>query len=128
MASKIKQAPFICLREEDTTEPIIMQCAYARQVWHICFRRCDLLIQQPQSDSAWEAWWLSARKHVLKRDGRKFDSMIILTAWMLWKQRNARVFGNTREQCSELQLADCVRDEFRGLGSSYGWSKRETTP
>jgi hypothetical protein len=44
---------------------------------------------------------------------RKFDTLIILTALMRWKQSNARVFGNTREQCSGLQLADRIRNELR---------------
>jgi hypothetical protein len=50
---------------------------------------------------------------VATKDRRKFDTLIILVAWMLWKQRNAVVFGNTRDQCSPIQLADRVREEFR---------------
>jgi hypothetical protein len=73
--------------------------------------------------STWENWWLHVRMLVAAKDRRKFDTLIILVAWTLWKHRNAVVFGNTRDQCSPTQLADRVRDEFRlwelaGFGGS----------
>jgi hypothetical protein len=45
---------------------------------------------------------------------RKFDTLVILVAWILWKRRNTRVCGNTREHFSVLQLPDRIRDELRG--------------
>jgi hypothetical protein len=32
---------------------------------------------------------------------------------MIWKQRNARVFGNGRDRCNEAQLIDRIHDEFK---------------
>jgi hypothetical protein len=49
-------------------------------------------------DSTLEAWWEAARQLVHKKDRRGFDALVMLTAWMLWKQRNARVFNNVRQQ------------------------------
>jgi hypothetical protein len=42
-------------------------------------------------DSKLERWWTDARKRVRKLDRKRFDSMVIITAWTLWKQRDARV-------------------------------------
>jgi hypothetical protein len=60
---------------------------------------------------------------VHKKDRRGFDALVILTAWMLWKQRNARVFNNDRQQCNVPQLVVRIKDEFalwklarRGVG------------
>jgi hypothetical protein len=52
------------------------------------------LVTEPQSDSTLEHWWLAARDRVRMVDRPRFDAFVLLTAWMLWKQRNARVFGN----------------------------------
>ena len=43
---------------------------------------------------------------------RRFDTLVILVAWKLWKQRNARVFGNLREQRTVEQLVDNTGEEF----------------
>jgi hypothetical protein len=51
-----------------------------------------------------ERWWTEARKRIRKQDRRRFDSMIINTSWTLWKQRNARSFGNEREQRNLHQM------------------------
>jgi hypothetical protein len=34
-------------------------------------------------------WWLHSRKRVIKPRRKAFDSMIVLTAWSIWLQRNA---------------------------------------
>jgi hypothetical protein len=38
--------------------------------------------------------------------------MVIGTAWTLWKQRNARAFGNAREQKMVNQMVVQIRDDF----------------
>jgi hypothetical protein len=56
---------------------------------------------------------LEARKRVRKIDRRRFDSMVIITTWTLWKQRNSRVFGNAREQKDPIQILGAIREEFQ---------------
>uniref|UniRef100_A0A0A8YAU8 Uncharacterized protein n=1 Tax=Arundo donax TaxID=35708 RepID=A0A0A8YAU8_ARUDO len=34
-------------------------------------------------------WWLPARKQVLG----SFDSLVVLGSWLIWKERNNRVFN-----------------------------------
>jgi hypothetical protein len=59
-----------------------------------------------------EEWWLHTRGLVPRGDRRKFDTLVIATSWLIWKQRNARVFGNRRELCDVLDLVDRIHDEF----------------
>jgi hypothetical protein len=43
--------------------------------------------------------------------------MVISTAWTIWKQRNARAFGNDREQRTVDQSVAQIRDDF------YQWER-----
>lgn len=45
-------------------------------------------------------------------DRKRFDSMVISTAGTLWKQRNARAFGNVREQKTVDQMLAEIREAF----------------
>jgi hypothetical protein len=64
-------------------------------------------------ESNLERWWTEAWKRVRKLDRRRIDSMVIITAWTLWKQRNARVFGHVREQKNPMQVLEAIREEFQ---------------
>jgi hypothetical protein len=46
------------------------------------------------------------------KDMRGFDTLVLLTAWLLWKQRNARVFNNMPQQCNVPQLVVRIKEEF----------------
>jgi hypothetical protein len=103
---------YTCLQEEDNVDHILTRCPYARQVWFEVIRSASLNIQEPGLDSNLERWWTEARKRVRKLDRKRFDSMVIITTWTLWKQRNARVFGNAREQKTPTQIVSTIREEF----------------
>ncbi|KAK1617070.1 hypothetical protein QYE76_022587 [Lolium multiflorum] len=103
---------YTCLQEEDTVDHILTQCPYARQVWFDVLRIAGPNIQEPGLDANLERWWTEARKRVRKLDRKRFDSMVIITAWTLWKQRNARVFGNAREQKDPTQILAAIKEEF----------------
>jgi hypothetical protein len=46
-----------------------------------------------------------------RKIGEAFDTLVILTAWLLSKKRNARVFGNAWQQCTIPHLVR-IKDEF----------------
>jgi hypothetical protein len=89
-----------------------MRCPYARQVWFGCITAAGLNIVEPNRDSSLESWWSSARELVRKKDRKSFDTLVILIAWHIWKQRNARVFGNTPLQFSTNQMLSRIKEEF----------------
>jgi hypothetical protein len=59
---------------------------------------------QPLAD-----WWLQARKRIRKEVRRSFDSLVVLTAWTIWLQRNARIFNGSRR--SAFQLVSQIGEE-----------------
>jgi hypothetical protein len=93
-------------------------------VWHLCLHGIGLNLAEPQRSITFEDWWLATRGLIRKEDRKRFDSLVILVAWMLWKQCNARVFGNTREFCNATQLVSWIRDEFRVWEKAYLGDRR----
>jgi hypothetical protein len=69
-------------------------------------------LQEPQENTNLEIWWTEARKRLRREDRRYFDTLVLLVAWTLWKQRNARVFGNIERQLSTEQIIDTVIEEL----------------
>jgi hypothetical protein len=105
-------AYFTCLQDEDNVNHVLVLCPYARQVWCRVLHIADLRIADPGFTGNLQRWWMEARKRVRRIDRKCFDSMVISTAWMLWKERNARAFGNTGEQKTIDQMVTQIRDDF----------------
>jgi hypothetical protein len=42
----------------------------------------------------------------------RFDTLVILVAWTLWKQRSAIVFGNVKSQLNTIQIVEKIKEEF----------------
>jgi hypothetical protein len=91
---------------------VLVRCVYVRLVWFSCLGREGLDLSEPQFRSTLEAWWTDQRQRVSNADRRKFDTLVIATTWLLWKQRNVRVFQNIRDLCDVTDLIDRIHDEF----------------
>lgn len=84
---------FICDQEEDTVDHILLQCVFARQIWHNCFMQARIgLDLVPSTEDTLQHWWMSARKRMPKINRKGFDSFTMLLCWHLWKNRNNKVF------------------------------------
>jgi hypothetical protein len=78
-----------CGQEPETIAHLLIGCVFARQLWFalLCPLQLDSLMPEHDEDMAsWRAW-------VVTTDRPLFDSMLLLVAWSLWKERNGRVFG-----------------------------------
>jgi hypothetical protein len=65
-----------------------------------------------------------ARKRLRREDRRAFDTFVLLIACTLWKQRNARVFGNLDRQLSTAQIIVRVFEEFSLWWAARGGERR----
>jgi hypothetical protein len=113
-----------CLQEEDNVDHILTQCPYAKMVWFGCLRRVGSQLPEPQENTNLERWWTEARKRLRKEERRGFDTFVLLIAWTLWKQRNARVFGNLESQLSTEQIIDRILEEFSLWVAARGIERR----
>ena len=104
---------YTCLREEDNVEHILVQCVYAKQVWHKCLDTLEIDIPHPSSTDTFVDWWLRTRVGFHGKQKRGFDSLIIVAAWSLWKQRNAKVFNRSEQVKDYNELARAILEEIR---------------
>jgi len=56
----------------------------------------------PAACTAFADWWTSAHKRIAKPDRKSFDSLVILAAWCLWKERNRRTFDHQTRSTADL--------------------------
>jgi hypothetical protein len=89
-----------------------MHCSYAREVWFESMRLNGLPDVTPTGEDKLEDWWLRSRQRVASSRRKEFDTRVMLTCWLIWKQRNARVFDNLSQHCSARVLVDRITDEF----------------
>ncbi|XP_073360681.1 uncharacterized protein [Aegilops tauschii subsp. strangulata] len=101
------------LPDEDTVDHILVQCGYARGTWMGCFDKLQLQITCPTSTGSFLEWWMQQRSGFAKEDKHGFNTLVICTAWSLWKQRNARVFNRTEQQVDTQELVVRILDEMK---------------
>lgn len=117
---------YLCKQEEDTVEHMLMQCVFARQVWHQCFLETGTnLSLLPIGQESLQDWWATSRKQVVKAQCKEFDAFVMLVCWCIWKQRNGRAFGRN-DICNEQGIVQIILRErhlwaiARGRGVQTG--------
>jgi hypothetical protein len=104
---------YVCLQAVDTVEHILVQCPFAREVWFCVFSRLHIQAAPPVVDCNLQDWWSMEREKLQPRGRVGFDTLVALTCWSLWKNRNAWVFGDTRRQFSVVRLTNRILDELQ---------------
>ena len=82
----------LCDQEAETADHLLLSCVFAREVWDRLLRRAHIWLDTPTGVSPFVDWCLSSRKRLPRELRRGFDSLALLVAWSLWKERNRRVF------------------------------------
>lgn len=83
----------LCLIANEDCTHLFVHCRFIQQVWFRlrCWENADFPIPANNFLST-EDRWLSARKRAPKNLRRDFDTFTILVHWILWKERNTRIF------------------------------------
>jgi hypothetical protein len=91
---------------------ILSNCVFTRQFWHSILTSIGLSSVGPKRrDSDFAEWWRKASSKIPKSKRKGFNSMVILRAWSICKQRNMCVFYGARPCLSSLE--DEFKDEMR---------------
>lgn len=103
---------FTCLQAEDNVDHILAKCTFAQEVWHRVFNLLGLNVVGTTQNDTFSDWWMRERKKFRGADRRGFDTLVTAVAWILWKQRNARVFSRHDQQKPALLIPNLVIDEI----------------
>jgi ribosomal protein S14 len=81
-----------CGQEKETIEHLALGCVVARQLWFLLLEPVGLTVLVPERPDDLGEWWMQQRV-LLHPDARlAFDTLLLLTSWTLWKERNSRTF------------------------------------
>lgn len=58
----LPSACYTCLQDEDNVNHILVQCVYAREVWHTSFDTLQLNVLCPATTDTFTDWWLRPYK------------------------------------------------------------------
>ena len=97
----------LCDQAAETADHLALGCVYAREVWHSKLTHCGLGHLVPTPNDSLIEWWPGSRDLIPPAERKGFDSVAILTVWMLWKERNNRIFQRSavvaRELCRRIE-------------------------
>ena len=97
---------------------MLVQCPYAREVWHTCFDTLQVNVGIPDGQETLEEWWLKTRRGFHGKVKRGFDSLVIGALWAIWKQRNAHVFNRPEQVVGPRELAMAILGDIRDWSSA----------
>ena len=114
----------LCAQMSETVDHLLIACPFTREVWFRLLRRSDWLSLAPNAQSTFfVSWWSTARKQLSKANRRCFDSLVILTSWMLGKRG---MTGPSIDECvqSMMYLRGCTMRLLIGFKQGSGASSR----
>jgi hypothetical protein len=84
----------LCSQSSETPAHLLASCFYNREFWFLVLRRHGMLHVLPSANVVeFVDWWLPARKRTPKAFRKNFDTILLLVCWLIWLQRNTRIFG-----------------------------------
>jgi hypothetical protein len=82
----------LCDQHLESAEHLILRCVYAREVWSLVSAWAQGHIKQPRQEMGMEERWNSSLQGLPKKSKQSMATLLIYTAWNIWKERNWRVF------------------------------------
>jgi hypothetical protein len=86
---------------------LLITCHISKQVWHEKLSWLRLTCRPLEDEASLCDWWIKARQATPKSMHKSLASAMLLTAWMVWKQRNACIFD--KDQPSVPLLVERIR-------------------
>jgi len=106
----------LCDQGSETVAHLFLGCVFARQVWLLLLQPLNLTSLMPERDEDIGPWWLRQCAQMDAADRKLFDSLLLLVAWSLGKERNARVFGRPASSAMTVARSALREGEDWALG------------
>ena len=105
----------LCDQEDETADHLLCNCSFTRQVWYALLLVIDYQSPPPSADLSLLQWWLLLRQDLSHDQKKGLDTAVMLVSWLVWKERNARVFNNLERTPCQL-LDDILAREVARFG------------
>lgn len=92
----------LCDQEPETMQHLLAGCSFSRQVWHEVLGWVRAPANLPDGATPFLAWWQASSDQAPAPARKGLASIIILTAWWIWKHRNGCTFDHDRPSVSHL--------------------------
>lgn len=114
----------LCQQEPETGDHLFLGCVFVRELWYMLLDLVGLDAMVQTQDAELPAWWIRQRVQLQPQCRHAFDSLLLLVAWMVWKERNNRTFQRSSLGTHELfrrvvrEAEDWVQSGFRSLAGA----------
>lgn len=78
----------VCDQVPETAKHMSLHCVYAQEVWLLVSHWTYGHVKVPTPAMSIEEWWNSSIRGRGKKEKQLIASLIIYTAWNIWKKRN----------------------------------------
>lgn len=99
----------LCDQEPETMHHLLAGCSFSRQVWHEILGWVRATTDLPDADTTFQSWWAASCDHAPASARKGMSSLIILTAWWLWKHHNGCIVDGDRPSISGIY--NTIKDE-----------------
>lgn len=103
----------ICLRNLETPVHLLIECPWSRRIWEVVAERANATSLCPTSWTELRSINDRLRKCWSAAEGNRrkaTNSLLLLTAWEIWKERNRRIFK--KEELPVEALLSKIREEI----------------
>lgn len=101
----------LCGQEPENMHHLLAGCSFSGQTWHKILSWVRATVDIPSPDTPFHTWWTTSCNQTTASMRKGLSSLIILTAWWLWKHCNGCVFDGDRP--SITLISDTIKDEVR---------------
>jgi hypothetical protein len=92
----------LCDQSMETMRHLLTGCSFSRMVWFEVLSWIRSTSSPPMAEGDFAEWWSLAVRTAPRQLRKGTSSVIMLTAWWIWKHRNAVVFDNVRPSVTTL--------------------------
>ena len=101
----------LCHQETESIDHLLAGCVFARVTWHEILAWCRLITPPMDGATTFFAWWALASATSPSGLHKGLNSIVALTAWAIWKHRNAAIFDGVQPSTDDLVVS--IQDDAR---------------
>lgn len=106
-----RDACYLCDQEPESIHHLLVHCAFTRQAWSNIAAALGVTLQAASEGVSVLCWWTELQRSWSGTRKKGFDSLFMLSSWVIWKERNARCFRECATTIGELLLL--IKHEVR---------------